>query len=128
VETTHLAQQDAMAAARVGAQLRSIGAAARRRARKAGFTTIANLTGHGVGSFIHETPTVATVACAGDGVQIHEGLVIAIEPFLSTGASIAHETDDGWTLAVRDASLVAQVEHTIVVTDGEPEVLTASAA
>jgi methionyl aminopeptidase len=128
VETTHRAQADAMAAARAGARLRSVGAAVRKRARRAGFTTIANLTGHGVGRFIHEEPSVATVACAGDGALLHEGLVIAIEPFLSTRASLAFEGDDGWALEVRDESLVAQVEHTIVVMDGEPEVITASAA
>ncbi len=128
IATTHLAQADAMRAARAGAPLRSIGKAARRRAKAAGFTTIANLTGHGVGRFIHEPPSVSTVANAGDGSPLWEGLVLAIEPFLSTRATHAHEADDGWTLYVRDASLVAQVEHTVVVTGGEPIVLTASAA
>jgi len=125
IETTREAQRLAMQAARAGAPLRSVGRAAARHARRNGYTTVANLTGHGVGRFIHEPPSVATVACAGDGAPLVEGLVLAIEPFLSTGATHAHEADDGWTLHVRDASLVAQVEHTIVVTNGEPLVLTA---
>ncbi len=125
LETTREAQRLAMGAARAGSPVRAIGRAAARHARRNGYTTIANLTGHGVGQFIHEPPSIATVACAGDGVALVEGLVLAVEPFLSTRATIAHEADDGWTLHVRDESLVAQLEHTIVVTDGEPLVLTA---
>lgn len=126
IETTREAQGLAMRAARAGSPVRAIGRAAARHARRNGYTTIANLTGHGVGRFIHEPPSIAPVSCAGDGVSLVEGLVLAVEPFLSTGATVAYEGDDGWTLDVRDGSLVAQLEHTIVVTNGEPLVLTAA--
>ena len=63
-----------------------------------------------------------------DRTVLWEGLVIAIEPFLSTGATSIVEADDGWTLCTPDGSRTAQFEHTVVVTHGEPLVLTASAA
>jgi methionyl aminopeptidase len=128
LEATRLAQRDAMAAARAGRPLRHIGRAVQRRARRHGFTVIANLCGHGVGGDLHEPPQVASVEDRNDRTMLWEGLVLAIEPFLSTGASYVVEDRDGWTLRTPDASLSAQYEHTIVVTNGTPLVLTASTA
>lgn len=125
LESTRLAQQDAMAAARAGAPLRNIGRAVQRRARRHGFSVITNLCGHGVGGGLHEEPTVPSIDNPADGTTLWEGLVLAIEPFLSTGATYAVEASDGWTLQTPDASLAAQYEHTIVVTNGSPLVLTA---
>ena len=68
-----------------------------------------------------------SIEAAADDVTLWEGLVLAVEPFLSTGATVAVEGRDGWTLRTPDGSLSAQFEHTIVVTDGRPLVLTASA-
>jgi methionyl aminopeptidase len=88
---------------------------------------IANLCGHGVGAFLHEPPQVPSVEDPRDGTILWEGLVLAIEPFLSTGATHAVQGGDGWTLRTADGSLAAQFEHTVVVTHGRPLVLTDSA-
>jgi methionyl aminopeptidase len=127
VSAAREAQRDAMAAARAGRPLRHIGRAVQRCARRRGFTVIANLAGHGVGGFLHEPPSVPGVEDPGDRTVLWEGLVLAIEPFLSTGATVAvPDPADGWTLRTPDGSLAAQFEHTIVVTKGRPLVLTGS--
>lgn len=125
VEATRAAQADAMAAAVAGRPLRHIGRAVERRARRHGFGVIAMLAGHGVGRSIHEPPDVPGVEVRSDRTRLWEGLVIAIEPFLCTGAPWVVEDPDGWTLRTPDGSLAAQVEHTVIVTAGEPLVLTA---
>lgn len=126
VEATRQAQRDAMAAARAGRPLRHVGRAVQRRARREGFTVLANLNGHGVGGYLHEPPSVPGVEDPSDPTVLWEGLVLAIEPFLSFSATHAVEGDDGWTLLTADGSLVAQYEHTVVVTRGRPIVLTES--
>jgi methionyl aminopeptidase len=126
VAATREAQAAAMSAARAGRPLRHIGRAVQRCAHRRGFDVIANLCGHGVGGFLHERPSVPGVEDPGDPTLLWEGLVLAIEPFLSTGATFAVEDADGWTLRTPDGSLSAQVEHTIVVMRGRPLVLTAS--
>jgi methionyl aminopeptidase len=128
LDATRLAQRDATAAARAGRPLRHIGRAVQRRARRHGFRVIANLCGHGVGGFLHEEPSVPSIEDPSDRTVLWEGLVLAVEPFLSTGAHVAVADADGWTLRTPDGSLSAQFEHTIVVTSGRPLVLTASAA
>jgi methionyl aminopeptidase len=125
VASTRRAQQEAMSAARVGRPLRHIGRAVQRRAALDGFSVIRNLCGHGVGRFIHEDPTVPGIELRRDRTTLWEGLVLAIEPFLSTGATLAVEGGDGWTLRTDDGGVAAQFEHTVVVRRGEPLVLTA---
>jgi methionyl aminopeptidase len=127
LDATRLAQHDAMEAARPGARLRDIGRAVQRRARRHGFCVIGELRGHGVGRGLHEAPSVPSVDDghpSGRGV-VREGSVLAIEPFLSVSAHHVVEDADGWTLRTSDGSLVAQFEHTMVVTGDGPLVLTA---
>jgi methionyl aminopeptidase len=126
LEATCRAQRDAMAAARAGQPLHGIGRAVERRARRSGFTVVADLCGHGVGRHIHEEPSVPSIEDRRDPTILWEGLVLAIEPFLSTGADRVVEDDDGWTLRTPDGSRTAQFEHTVVVTEGAPLVLTAA--
>jgi len=124
VEVTKLAQRDAMDAAQPGARLRDLGRAVQRRARHHGFRVIKNLNGHGIGRGLHEAPSVPSID-DGQKMVLHEGLVLAIEPFLSVSADHVVDDEDGWTLRTVDGSLVAQFEHSIVVTGGGPLVLTA---
>ena len=126
LETTRLALEDAMSQARAGEPLRIIGRAVERRARRCGFKVVRNLAGHGVGRYIHEEPQVLNTYRAQDRTLLTEGLVITIEPFLSTSATIAVEGDDGWTLCSNDGSRGAQFEHTLIITRGEPIVVTRS--
>ena len=116
-----------MREARAGNALREIGRAVEKRAERSGFTVVRNLCGHGVGRFIHEAPSVPNTRAEGSHMLLWEGLVITIEPFLTTGASTYYEADDGWTLRTPDGSRSAQFEHTMVITKGEPIVLTLAA-
>jgi methionyl aminopeptidase len=124
LDATRLANRDGLAAARAGQPLRHIGRAVQRRARRHGFSVIQNLNGHGTGRDLWERPSVPGWEDPRDRTKLWEGLVLAIEPFLSTGATWADEADDGWTL-MTPGHLTAQFEHTVVVTNGKPLVLTA---
>lgn len=124
LDATRLAQRDAMDAAQPGARLRDLGRAVQKRARRHGFRVISNLNGHGIGRGLHESPSVPSVD-DGQRTVLHEGLVIAVEPFLSVSADHVIDDDDGWTLRTADGSLVAQFEHSMVVTKDGPLVLTA---
>jgi methionyl aminopeptidase len=121
---TELAQCDAMNAAQPGARLRDLGRAVQRRARRHGFCVIRNLNGHGIGRGLHEDPAVPSID-DGRRMVLREGLVLAVEPFLSVSADHVVDGTDGWTLRTADGSLVAQFEHSIVVTRQGPLVLTA---
>lgn len=121
---TKQAQKDAMEQARAGQPLNVIGHAVEKRAKRHGFRVIRNLGGHGVGRHIHEDPHVPNTFDKRATQRLWEGLVMTIEPFLTTGATRVEEADDGWTLRTPDGSWGAQFEHTFVVTKGAPIVLT----
>ncbi len=122
---TETAQREAMSAARAGRTLRDIGRAVELRARRGGFRVVKNLYGHGTGGALHEPPSVPSFD-DGQRMVLWEGLVLAIEPFLSIGSDRVVDHPDGWTLRTSDGSLVAQYEHTVVVRRGQPLVLTAA--
>jgi methionyl aminopeptidase len=124
LSTTRAALNDAMGEVRAGAPIRNIGRAVERRAKQAGFHVVRDLCGHGVGRHIHEPPNVPNTFDRRNGDVLHEGLVITIEPFLTTGATRVFEAKDGWTLRTPDGSIGAQFEHTLIVTRGEPIVVT----
>jgi methionyl aminopeptidase len=124
LEATELAQREAMDAAQPGSRLRDLGRAVEKRARRQGFRVIRNLNGHGIGRGLHEEPTVPSID-DGQRMILREGLVLAIEPFLSVSSDHVIDDEDGWTLRTSDGSLVAQFEHSIVVTRDGPLVLTA---
>lgn len=124
LSATKAARRDAVLAAKAGGRMSDIGRAVERRARRHGFRVVRNLGGHGVGRFIHEDPHVPMVAIPGDRTRLWEGLVITVEPFLTTGATEVFEDEDGWTLRTPDGSVGAQFEHTLIVTRGAPIVVT----
>ena len=124
LSATQAALSDAMREVRAGAPIRQIGRAVERRAKRSGFRVVRDLCGHGVGRHIHEPPNVPNTFEPRNHDVLHEGLVITIEPFLTTGATRVVEGDDGWTLRTPDGSVGAQFEHTMIVTRGEPIVVT----
>jgi methionyl aminopeptidase len=124
LRATRLALEDGMSQARAGEPLRNIGRAVERRAKQCGFQVIRNLCGHGVGRYIHESPSVPNTFDRFDRTVLRAGLVITIEPFLTTGATMAVEDTDGWTLRSPDGSRGAQFEHTMIITGGRPIVVT----
>lgn len=128
LDATRQAQSEAMHAARSGRPLWHVGRAVQRCARRHGFSVVANLAGHGIGRSLHEWPSVPSTENRDDPTMLHEGLVLAIEPFLTTGPPFVVDGGDGWTLRTPLGDPVAQFEHTVVVTSGRPIVLTASLA
>ena len=125
VACTWKALENGMDAARAGKPLNGIGRAVQKTARRCGFQVIRNLPGHGIGHSLHEEPQVLNFYHPKFRQPLKEGWVFTVEPFLSVGADMIDVAEDGWTLLTQDGSLAAQHEHTIVVTQGEPIILTA---
>jgi len=116
---------EAMKHARAGRPINGIGGAIERTAKTYGFKVIENLASHGVGRALHEAPeTIPGYFDPKDRRVLAEGMVITIEPFLSTKSRVVNETSDGWTLVGARGSLSAQYEHTMIITKGEPIVVT----
>ena len=112
-----------LAVATAGNNVGAIGAAVQAEVERRGFSVCAELTGHGIGRTIHEEPDVPNIAW--DGPDLTDGLVITVEPIIAAGAGDVHVGDDGWTIRTDDGSPSAHFEHTIVVTDGAPILITA---
>ncbi|KIL48270.1 type I methionyl aminopeptidase [Jeotgalibacillus soli] len=116
---------EAIKKARAGSKKNQLGKIVSRVAKQNGFTVITNLTGHGVGKSLHEAPDhILNYFDPWDNELFQDGTVIAFEPFISSGADHVIEQNDGWTYKTPDSSLVAQIEHTIVITKGEPIIIT----
>ncbi|TFD96630.1 type I methionyl aminopeptidase [Jeotgalibacillus sp. R-1-5s-1] len=115
----------AMAKAKAGSKLNQIGKAVHLTAKKNNLTVIKTLTGHGIGKAFRDEPDhILNYFDPWDNKLLRDGLVLAVEPFVSTGAEDVITLDDGWTFKTPDGSLTAQYEHTIVVTKGKPIILT----
>ena len=118
----------ALLEARAGAKLNRIGRAIETEAHKNGFTVIENLGSHGVGRALHEEPGfIPGFYDKKDKRVLKKNQVITIEPFISSGARQVMESDDGWTLLTNRGIFTAQYEHTIVITDGMPLIMTLTA-
>lgn len=125
ISSTKLALSQACRSAKSGSSLNVIGKSIQKVAKKNGFKVIKNLCSHGVGRSLHEEPTeIPGYYEPRDTRKLHSGLVITIEPFLSTKSRFVNESSDGWTLVGHEGNLSAQFEHTMVITDGEPLLLT----
>lgn len=122
---TRMALADAIKVARAGQPLNRIGRAIEQVANTHCLRVIENLGGHGVGRAIHEEPEhILGFYDLRDQRVLKEGMVIAIEPFLSTKSRTVSESDDGWTLVGMPGNLSAQFEHTMIITRSEPIVVT----
>jgi len=122
---TRIALTEAMKNARAGLPINGIGAAIERTAKKYGFRVIENLGSHGVGRALHEEPEhIPGYFNPSDLRILEEGMVITIEPFLSTKSRVVAEEADGWTLSGAKGNLSAQYEHTMIITTDAPLVVT----
>lgn len=109
-----------------GVRIAEIGRLIETEAKKSGYTVIKNLTGHGIGRRLHEAPSeIANFYDRFNQNRFRKNSVVAVETFISTHSTIANTLEDGWTLVGNRGGFVAQHEHTIVITDGKPIVLTA---
>ncbi|EKU46839.1 type I methionyl aminopeptidase [Staphylococcus massiliensis] len=111
----------AMTKIKPGTKLSQIGRAVHATARKNELTVIKNLTGHGVGQSLHESPSYITnYFDPKDKTLLKEGTVIAVEPFISTNATFVTDGKNDWAFETKDKSFVAQIEHTVIVTKDGP--------
>lgn len=122
---THETMMKVIGSLRHGVKLNEVGRIIEREARLGGYKVIQNLCSHGIGKALHEAPTeVLPTYNKHDRRVLKEGMVLTIEPFLSTGGEYAVEQSDGWTLSLPDRSYAAQHEHTIIITRDQPIILT----
>lgn len=126
VTAAQVALRKGIAAARAGAPRNAIGAAVEAEVQRRGFTVLHELTGHGIGTSLHEAPTVFNFHDPADDEPLTDGLVITIEPMIAAGDTEVRPSGDGWTLLTENGSRSAHAEHTLVVRrDAPPLVLTA---
>lgn len=91
-----------------------------------GYGIVRDLTGHGVGKFLHEEPQIPNFGKKNSGALIKNGMTLAIEPMINLGTHKVLVADDGWTILTADGKPSAHFEHTIAIIDGKPEILTVS--
>ncbi len=126
MECAQRAFAKAMLVARAGFRVSDIGGAVEREVRRSGFSVIRDLGGHGIGRTIHEPPRVPNYADPQASQILTEGLVITVEPIIAAGSGRPVVAQDGWTVCTADRRPSAHYEHTIVITKGEPILLTAA--
>lgn len=112
--------------AKEGNYLFDISAAIDSHAAKYGYGVVRDLCGHGIGSNLHEAPEIPNYKMNRKGVKLKAGMTLAIEPMINMGGWEVDWLDDDWTVVTRDSSLSAHYENTVLITDGEPVLLTLS--
>ncbi len=109
---------------RVGFRLSDISHAVQTHVEKHGFSVVRDYVGHGVGRNLHEDPQIPNFGPPGKGPRLMKGMVIAVEPMVNMGTYEVKVLDDEWTVITKDRKMSAHYEHTIAITDGDPELLT----
>jgi len=123
--TTQEALYEGIDKARVGNRVGDIGSAVQKYAEVRGYSVVREFTGHGVGSNLHEDPSVPNYGTAGRGVRLLPGMTIAIEPMINEGTKDIIILPDQWTVITADGKLSAHFEHSIAITSDGPVILTA---
>lgn len=124
LEVTQDALDNGIRQARPGNRLTDISHAVEARAKKAGYSVVKSLVGHGIGQQMHEEPQVPNFGPPSQGPELKEGLVLAIEPMVNIGGSDVFTLEDGWTIITADRSMSAHFEDTVAVTKEGPRILT----
>lgn len=124
LEATEKALGAGINAARLGARLGDISAAIQKYAESKGYSVVREYTGHGIGREMHEEPQIPNFGVSGTGPELKNGMTLALEPMLNIGDWHTRVGTDRWTVLTDDGSLSAHFEHTIAITNGEPEVFT----
>jgi methionyl aminopeptidase len=119
-ESLYKAIEKALAGGRLG----DIGYAVQSYCEDRGFSVVREYTGHGVGTHLHEDPSVPNYGTPGRGVRLLPGMTIAIEPMITLGKAAIKVMPDGWTVKTKDGSLAAHFEHTVAITSSGPVILT----
>lgn len=109
--------------ARAGNRLFDISHAIQRWVEAAGFSVVRDFVGHGIGRSLHEEPQVPNFGPPNQGPRLEAGMVLAIEPMVNTGTWRVKVLENGWTVVTADGGLSAHFEHTVAITEGDPEIL-----
>ena len=124
MEAGEAALRAGIAASLANNHLSDIGAAIEACANDYGFSVVREYVGHGIGRRMHEEPQVHNFGPGGRGPVLRPGMTLAIEPMVNIGGGGTRVLDDEWTVVTADGSLSVHFEHTVAITDGEPEILT----
>lgn len=124
IDATRGALQAGIAAARIGARLGDVSAAIQSYAEARGFSVVREYVGHGIGRELHEDPQVPNFGVTGEGPVLQKGMTMALEPMLNAGGWRTSVAEDKWTVVTADGRLSAHFEHTIVIDEKGPGILT----
>ncbi|MDI3328213.1 MAG: type I methionyl aminopeptidase [Alicyclobacillaceae bacterium] len=124
LEVTEAALYKGIEKAVVGNRLSDISHAVQVHVESHGFSVVRDYVGHGIGRDMHEDPQIPNFGPPGHGPRLKPGMTLAIEPMVNAGTYRVKTLPDNWTVVTEDGSLAAHFEHTIAVTEGEPEILT----
>lgn len=124
LDVTREALRRGIEAAQVGAHIGDISAAIEAIGKNSGYSVVRELVGHGIGSRPHEEPQVPNYGNPGQGLKLRPGLVLAIEPMFNMGGREIRTLGDEWTVVTADGMISAHFEHTVVISDRGPRVLT----
>ena len=123
VEVTQQSFFEGIKYAKAGNHLNDISKAIQEYAESFGFGVVRDLVGHGIGTEMHEAPEIPNFAQRRKGIRLAAEMTLAIEPMITAGRYDVVWEDDGWTVVTEDGSLASHYENTILITDGEPEIL-----
>ncbi len=124
LQTTRDALAAAIDEARPERRVGDLGAAVQRRVEAEGFSVVRDFVGHGIGRRLHEPPQIPNFGTPGTGPRLRAGMALAIEPMVNAGRCEVDTREDGWTAFTVDGRLSAHFEHTVLVTENGPEILT----
>ena len=124
LEVTEKSLQLGIEQAKNGNRVHDISAAVQEYVEQNGFSIVRDLCGHGVGKFLHEDPAIPNFGRSGTGSRLKNGMTLAIEPMVNAGTYEVTTSSDGWTVLTEDGSPSAHFEHTILIKDNSPEILT----
>ena len=124
IEVTRQSFFEGIKYAKAGNHLHDISNAIDAYCTKYGYGVVRDLVGHGIGTSLHEEPQIPNFRQWRRGIKLRPGMTLAIEPMINMGRCYVEWLDDGWTVVTEDGSLSAHYENTVLITDGEPEILT----
>ena len=124
LDTTKAALFDAVEQCRPGNHLGDVSHACQRRVEQDGFSVVRSLVGHGIGRDMHEDPQIPNYGDPGTGIELAEGMVLAIEPMVNVGDHPVRMGSDNWSVFSQDGSLAAHFEHTVAITAEGPRICT----
>ncbi|MCD6338276.1 MAG: type I methionyl aminopeptidase, partial [Verrucomicrobia bacterium] len=124
IDVTRQALREGIAAARAGNRVADISRAVQECVEANGFSVVREFVGHGVGRALHEEPQVPNYVNGRSSPRLRPGMTLAIEPMVNAGGPEVRILNDGWTVVTADGQPSAHFEHTVLITEGEPEILT----